>query len=411
MAFLGKMEKKRTVSDDAPIRETFLPYVRPEIGKDEISAVTKSLENGWLTSGPMVHEFEKRFSEYTQSANSIAVSSCTAALEISLKVAGVKKGTEVITTPLTFASTAHSILHLGGELVLADIDEETFNISPDEIRKKITDRTKAIIPVHFGGHPCDMDEIMAIAKEHGIPVIEDAAHAIGAEYKGKHAGTIGDFGCFSFYATKNLCTGEGGMIVTDDPGHAKRSVVLRLHGMSRDAWNRYSREGRWLYDIVDLGFKFNMMDMQAALGIEQLKKLDTFNEKRKRIAEKYIQTLKSYPGVRTQKTKGYIKHAWHLFPVWVDVKMLGTDRDSFIGAMVKENIGMSLHFIPVHLHTYYRKRYGFRRGDFPVSERIFDGFMAFPIYPSLTDKDVEDVLAAFDKVYNRFKDMKSQDTR
>jgi UDP-4-amino-4,6-dideoxy-N-acetyl-beta-L-altrosamine transaminase len=384
-------------------RNNFLPFARPLIEKEDIEEVVDTLNSDWLTTGPKTQLFEEKFAKYIGCKYAVAVNSCTAALHISLAALGIGKGDEVITTPYTFVSTVNVILQQGAMPVLVDIKPDTFNINPDLIREKINDKTKAIIPVHFGGQPCEMGKIMKIAKDNNLLVIEDAAHAISAEYEGRKIGTIGDATCFSFYPTKNMTTGEGGMVTTDDEESKEKLKIWGLHGISKDAWRRYSAEGSWYYEIVCPGYKYNMTDIQASLGLHQLKKLNRFQKRREEIAKVYDGALSDLEEIKTPFVKSNIKHAWHLYVIKIVSEKLKINRDQFIEALKAENIGTSVHFIPVHLHPYYRDTYGFRRGDFPNAEYAFDRVISLPLFPKMNDEDVKDVIDAARKIIEYYK--------
>ena len=387
----------RADSVDASVRNAFLPFSQPDIGQAGIDEVVDTLRSGWITSGPKTKEFERRFAEYVGARHAIAVNSCTAALHIALAAAGIGPGDEVITSPLTFCSTANVIVHLGGTPVFADIGED-HNIDPSEIERRITPRTKAIIPVHYSGQPCRMDKILACARNHNLPVIEDAAHAVGAKYRGRMIGTIGDVTAFSFYAIKNMTTGEGGMITTDDDELAERMRLLSLHGISKDAWKRYTSEGSWYYEVIYAGYKYNMTDIQAALGIHQLARLEQFLKVRSKYVAMYNEAFGEMPEIQTPIAHTDVRHAWHLYVIQLDLERLVINRAQFIEALRAENIGTSVHFIPVHLHPYYRQTFGHKRGDFPSAERIYDRIVSLPLYPKMTEEDVGDVTAAVNKV-------------
>lgn len=383
--------------DQAPVRDSFLPFALPDLGEEEINEVVDTLRSGWITTGPKTKRFEDEFRRYIGSKHAIAINSCTAALHIALAAAGVGPGDEVITSPLTFCSTANVIVHLGGTPVFADIGED-HNIDPSEIERRITPRTKAIIPVHYSGQPCRMDEILACARNHNLLVIEDAAHAVGAKYRDRMIGTIGDVTAFSFYAIKNMTTGEGGMITTDDDELAERMRLLSLHGISKDAWKRYTSEGSWYYEVIYAGYKYNMTDIQAALGIHQLARLEQFLEVRSKYVAMYNEAFGEMPEIRIPIVHTDVRHAWHLYVIQLDLERLVINRAQFIEALRAENIGTSVHFIPVHLHSYYRQTFGHKRGDFPSAERIYDRIVSLPLYPKMTEEDVGDVIAAVNKV-------------
>ncbi|WP_369596344.1 DegT/DnrJ/EryC1/StrS family aminotransferase [Bacillus subtilis] len=376
-------------------RNHFLPYSLPLIGKEEIQEVTETLESGWLSKGPKVQQFEKEFAAFVGAKHAVAVNSCTAALFLALKAKGIGPGDEVITSPLTFSSTANTIIHTGATPVFADIDQNTLNIDPVKLEAAVTPRTKAVVPVHFGGQSCDMDAILAIAQNHGLFVLEDAAHAVYTTYKQRMIGSIGDATAFSFYATKNLATGEGGMLTTDDEELADKIRVLSLHGMSKAAWNRYSSNGSWYYEVESPGYKMNMFDLQAALGLHQLKRLDDMQKRREEIAGRYQTAFQQIPGLITPFVHDDGRHAWHLYVLQVDEKKAGVTRSEMITALKDEyNIGTSVHFIPVHIHPYYQKQFGYKEADFPNAMNYYKRTLSLPLYPSMSDDDADDVIKA-----------------
>ncbi|MGK9162461.1 DegT/DnrJ/EryC1/StrS family aminotransferase [Bacillus subtilis] len=376
-------------------RNHFLPYSLPLIGKEEIQEVTETLESGWLSKGPKVQQFEKEFAAFVGAKHAVAVNSCTAALFLALKAKGIGPGDEVITSPLTFSSTANTIIHTGATPVFADIDENTLNIDPVKLEAAVTPRTKAVVPVHFGGQSCDMDAILAVAQNHGLFVLEDAAHAVYTTYKQRMIGSIGDATAFSFYATKNLATGEGGMLTTDDEELADKIRVLSLHGMSKAAWNRYSSNGSWYYEVESPGYKMNMFDLQAALGLHQLKRLDDMQKRREEIAGRYQTAFQQIPGLITPFVHDDGRHAWHLYVLQIDEKKAGVTRSEMITALKDEyNIGTSVHFIPVHIHPYYQKQFGYKEADFPNAMNYYKRTLSLPLYPSMSDDDVHDVIEA-----------------
>lgn len=382
-------------------RTEFLPYALPLIEDDDIAQVVDSLRSNWLTKGPKTVEFEKRFAGYVGAKYAVALNSCTAALHLALVAAGVGEGDEVITTPMTFAASANVIIHTGATPVFADIDPVTMNIDVEQIRAKLTPRTKAIIPVHIAGHPCELDEIMEIAREHNLFLLEDAAHAVYTQYKGRMIGSIGNATAFSFYATKNLVTGEGGMVTTDDPGLADKIRVLSSHGMSRNAWNRYTAAGSWFYEVLYPGYKDNMTDIQAGLGISQLDKLERLQGLRRDIAERYNQAFGQTPELEIPVERDYARHAWHLYIIKLNLDKLSIDRAQFIEELKNENIGTSVHFIPVHYHPYYRETYGYRGGEYPHAEETYQRIISLPLYPKMSGRDVEDVVEAVRSVVER----------
>lgn len=379
-------------------RTEFLPYALPFIEEGEINEVVDALKSNWLSKGPKTMEFEKRFAEYVGAKHAIAMNSCTAALHIALVANGIGEGDEVITTPLTFTASANTIIHTGATPIFVDVDEKTLCIDPDKIEEKITKKTKAIVPVHYGGQSCDLDKINKIAKKHNLLVLEDAAHAIYTTHKGKMIGSIGDTTSFSFYATKNICTGEGGMLTTNSDEIAEKARVMSLHGMSRNAWNRFSKGGSWYYEVLYPGYKYNMTDMQAALGLCQLDKLEKMQNIRKEYADIYNKAFSKLDEIIEPVEIEGNRHAWHLYVIRVKSDLLKIDRDKFIECLSEENIGTSVHYIPVHLHPYYSDRFGYKLGDFPIAEKAFEGMISLPLYPSMKKNDVEDVINAVTRI-------------
>lgn len=378
-------------------KERFLVFGAPTLGDEEIEEVTASLKSGWLGTGPKVARFENDFRDYKGSHNAVAVSSCTAALHLSAMAAGVGAGDEVITTPMTFCSTVNAIIHAGATPVLADVDPVTMNISPSEIERKITPKTKAILPVHFAGRPCEMDEIMEISQRRKLKVIEDCAHAVETEYKGKKAGLFGDFGCFSFYVTKNITTGEGGMVVTRDDNDSARIKILALHGLSKDAWKRFGDEGYKHYSVVECGYKYNMMDIQAAIGIHQLKRVEGYWLKRRAVWDKYNTAFADLPLTLPAEPAKDTRHAYHLYTVLMDEKKAKITRDEFLGRMSAQNIGVGVHYMSVPEHPYYREKLGWKPEDYPNAMSIGRRTVSLPLSPSLSDEDVNDVITAVRK--------------
>ncbi len=377
------------------MRSEFLPFSKPQIGQEEIDEVVDSLKSGWITTGPKVQKFESLFTGYTGSPHAVAVNSATSGLHIAYLAAGIKPGDEVITSPMTFISTVSMLVAIGAKPVLADIDLKTLNIDPAQIEKKITPKTKAIVPVHFAGLPCDMDAINAIAKKHNLVVIEDAAHAIGTYYKGKSAGTLSDAAVFSFHPIKNITTGEGGMITTPHPSWHDELMLTRFHGMSKSAWKRYAKGGTPVYSIERLGYKYNMMDIQAAIGIHQLKKLPEFNEKRTRLANAYHKHFTKFPEIRLQQTVTYDHvHSWHLYVIVLDPRKINIHRNDFVGEMGELNIGTGVHFTAVHHHPYYADLLRGQETDLPVSSEVSENILSLPLHPGLDDQDAADVIDA-----------------
>jgi dTDP-4-amino-4,6-dideoxygalactose transaminase len=384
--------------DSISMRTEFLVFGQPLIEEEEQDEVLDSMRRGWLGTGPKVARFERDFAAYKGASHAAALNSCTAALHLSLLALNLRKGDEVITTPMTFCASVNSIIHSGATPVLADVHPDTMNIDPDEIRKKITKRTRAILPVHFAGRACDMDAIMAIANEHSLAVVEDCAHAIETEYGGRKAGTIGDFGCFSFYSTKNVVTGEGGIVLTRKAEDTDRIKVLGLHGMSKDAWMRFSDAGFKHYDVVEAGFKYNMMDLQAAIGIHQLSRVEKHWKRREAIWQAYQHAFSGLPVGRPARVESGTRHAYHLYTILVDAKRAGISRDEFLDAMTHEKIGVGVHYRSIPEHPYYQKTFGWRGEDYPHALKIGRETVSLPISPRLSDADVNDVIAAVGKL-------------
>lgn len=367
-----------------------IPFHKAYITDEEINQVIDAIKSGWLTMGPKTIEFEEKFRDYIYKNENIkgyaiSCNSCTAALHLAMKAIGLKAGDEVIIPTNTFIATAEVITYFGAKPVLCDIEETTHNIDVSKIENLITPKTRAIIPVHFGGQPCDMDEILEIAKKYNLFIIEDAAHALPSRYKGKMIGTIGNITCFSFYATKTLTTGEGGMATTFNEDYAKKMKINRLHGISRDAWDRYTLKGNWYYEVVDNGLKYNTTDINSALGLAQLNKVDWMNERRAEIARKYTEAFRGTK-VIPPTIKPDRETSWHLYVIKVN------NRDDLFETLREEGIGTSVHFIPVHKHPYYKKTYGYRDEDYPVANYIYEKSLSLPIYPGLTDEEVNYVI-------------------
>lgn len=375
---------------------SFIPFALPCIGEEEISAVTDCLRSGWLTSGPKMREFEEKFAAAVGAKHALAVNSATAGLHLAVDSIGIQPGDKVITTPYTFTASAEIIRYMGADPVFVDIDRRTFNIDPELIEQasKEHDDVKAIIPVHFAGQACDMSAIIDIATQNGAKVIEDAAHAFPATCDGKIIGSLGDLTVFSFYATKTIATGEGGMVATDNADFAERIRCMRLHGISKDVFNRYqANKPSWYYEVVAPGFKYNMPDLAAAIGIEQLKKAETFRSRREAIARRYAAELDDLPVGLPAPVNEADTHAWHLYVLQLQLEDLAIDRDRFIELMAEAGVGTSVHFIPLHIQPYWKERYGFRAEQFPVALDVYQRAVSLPIYPSMTDKDVDRVIA------------------
>jgi len=376
----------------------YIVFGSPHIGKEEITEMVKTLKSGWIGTGPKVAKFEWQISEYVGAKYGLALNSCTAGLHLSLLVCGIGPGDEVITTPLTFCATVNTIIHCGAKPVFVDVDKKTMNIDAGRIEKAITKRTKAILPVHLAGRPCEMDEIMKIAKKHKLYVIEDAAQALGSEYKGKKIGSIGDLTCFSFYVTKNIITGEGGMVTTNNKEFADKIKIYALHGMSKDAWKRYSDDGYKHYQVVCPGYKYNMTDMQASLGIHQLKRIAKLDKIRQKIWDLYNAAFKDLPIELPAPFKRGDHHNKHLYTLLIDKNKCGISRDVFMLELHRRGIGTGVHFIPVHLHEYYREHFGFSVGDYPNAEYIGERTVSIPLSAKLSQADVNRVIKAVREV-------------
>lgn len=376
------------------MRKDFLIFGSPLIGQEEIDEVVATLKSGWIGTGPKVHQFEEDFRNYVGAKQAVAVNSCTAALHLSLVALGVEPSDEVIVPSMTFASSANVVVHCGAKVVFADCDKATYNVDPEDLKRRITKKTKAIIVVHMAGRPVNMDEILAIAKEHDLKVIEDAAHAVETKYKGKKVGTLGDLGCYSFYTTKNLVTAEGGMVVTNNEAYAKRIRILSLHGMSADAWKRYGSEGYKHYEVVEAGYKYNMTDIQASLGIHQLARIERNWKRREEIWDRYMKELANLPLILPASVSKGDRHAYHLFTILIDTDKTKVTREEFLNEMTKRKIGTGVHFRALHLQPYYRKTHGYKEGDLPNAEWIGDRTVSIPLSAKLTDDDVRDVIEA-----------------
>ena len=383
-------------------RTTFLPFSRPTIGDAEIAEVVDSMRSGWITTGPKVERFTNEFAAYVGARHASAVSSATAGLHLALLAHGIGAGDEVITSPLTFVATLNVIELVGATPVLADIDRHTLQIRVDHVARRIGPRTRAIIPVHFVGQPVDLDPLLELARAHDLVLIEDAAHAAGTEYKGRRIGSFPTTSVFSFHPNKNITTGEGGMVVSHDEDVVSRVTLLKFHGLSRDAWKRFDRAGSPRYDVAIPGFKYNMMDMQAALGIHQLPQLDAFIEARRRLAERYQAAFRGLDALLLPEPVPYpSRHAWHLYTPLLDLDALTIDRDAFMAELKARNIGVGLHYTAAHEFSYYRDRYGWRPDDFPDAHFVSDRILSLPLYPSLTRADQDDVIAAVRDIAQR----------
>lgn len=380
----------------------FIVFGAPQIEQPEIDEVVDSMQAAWLGTGPKVARFERDFAAYKgiQSDHVAATNSCTAALHISMVAAGLAPGDEVITTALTFCATVNAIIHTGATPVLVDVNPHSMNIDPEKIEAAITERTRAIIPVHFAGRPCDMDAIMVIARKHNLKVIEDCAHAIETEYHGQKAGTFGDFGCFSFYATKNITTGEGGMVVAQNEHDIARIKVLALHGMSKDAWHRFGDEGYKHYLVTEAGFKYNMMDIQAAIGIHQLERIEQNWQKRQTLWDTYQHAFAELPVTRPLDAETNTRHAYHLYTLLIDEARAGMNRDAFLAYMTQAGIGVGVHYLSIPEHPYYQQRFGWRPEDYPNAMRIGRQTVSLPLSAALTQNDINRIILGVSNPFN-----------
>lgn len=398
------MNSKLAIDGGKPVRDTFLPFGVPCLGEEESNEILDTLQSGWIGTGPKVTRFEKMLADYVGAPYAVTVNSCTAGLFLSLLVSGIGPGDEVITTPLTFGATANVIVHCGARPVFVDIDPVTLNIDPANIEGAITPRTRAILPVHFGGLACDMDAIGEIAQRHGLVVIEDAAHAIGTRYRGRMIGSFGNLTSFSFYPNKNMTTGEGGAITTDNPDLAEQLEIYRLHGLSRHAWQRYTTRRLMLSDVVVPGYKFNMTDLQASLGIHQLNKLESFLEIRTEYAHRYDEAFANWEGIRLQPRpqNPEDRHALHLYVLIISPEHFKVSRNQIIDALLAENIGAALHYRALHTHPYYAKTFGCRAEDYPQAAAVGESIFSLPLSPKMTIDDVGDVITGVCQVLEAY---------
>lgn len=381
-------------------RTEYLPFSSPPVGEEEIAAVCDALRSGWITTGQRVQELERRFCDFLEAEAALALSSCTAGLHLALLAHGIGMGDEVITTTLTFAATVNVIEHVGARPVLVDVERDTLNIDPVAVRSAVTPKTRAVMAVHYAGHPADLESLDAICEEYGLALIEDAAHALPAASAVRRIGSGSNLTAFSFYATKNITTGEGGML-TGSADLVERVRPLALHGMSRDAWKRYTKGAAWHYDIAAPGYKYNMTDPAAAMGLVQLRRLDAFQARRRSLVNLYEQQLGDLAVIELPAIRRECESALHLYPVRLHLESLDIDRDNFLAELLKLNIGTSVHFIPVHEHSYYRRKYGYKPDDFPVADDAFRRLFSLPLHPGLTDEDIIDVAAAVRDVVHR----------
>jgi dTDP-4-amino-4,6-dideoxygalactose transaminase len=372
--------------------DRIVPFHRPSIGEEEIAEVVDTLRSGWLTTGPKVDRFQGQFAAAVNARHAVALNSATAALHVALEAVGVTSGDEVIIPTYTFTATGEVVTYLGARPVLADIRADTLNIDVSTIEARLTSRTKAIVPVHIGGQTCDMEPILELARTRGLAVVEDAAHALPASYKGRPVGTIGDVTAFSFYATKTITTGEGGMVTTERDDYAARMKLMSLHGLSGDAWNRYSARGHWYYEVVDFGFKYNMTDMAAALGLRQLERMASFQQRREQIAHRYNDAFGDLDTCWIPRDAGYGMHAWHLYILELNLEALAVGRNDVIEGLRQRGVGTSVHFIPLNQQPVYQRRFGYQPGQFPTAEAVFERACSLPIYPGMTDADIDHVI-------------------
>ncbi len=381
----------------------FIPFHKPYVTDDEINEVVDSVKTGWWTTGPKAIKFENEFKKYIGSKHCLAVNSWTSAAHLALEAIGLKKGDEVIVPAFTFTATAEIVCYFRAKPVIVDVDESSYNISINSLNKAVTGKTKAVIPVHYGGNPCDMDEITALAESRGIKIIEDAAHALPSEYKGRKIGTIGDVTCFSFYVTKTLAAGEGGMICTNDDSIAERCSVMRLHGIRNDSWNRYSSDGSWYYEVVAPGYKYNFSDLNAALALAQLGKIDFLLNERKKISGLYNEGFKDNPLLKTYEHKSDRSSSYHLYPVLLELEKLTIDRSRFMEELKKAGIGASVHFIPLYRHPYYREEFELDVRDFPASEYIYERIVTLPNWPGMDEFQISKVIETVNFILNKHK--------
>ncbi len=390
--------KRLAIEGGVPVRSKLLPYGHQWIDDEDIAAVAEVLEADWITQGPKVGEFERKVAEYCGAKYAVAVSSGTAALHAACAASGLSLGDEAIITPLTFSATANAVVYCRAQPVFADIEEDTLNIDLKEIGKKLSPRTRAILPIDFAGHPCDIDEIKALAEARGLIVIEDASHALGAEYKGKRIGSLSDMTIFSFHPVKHITTGEGGMVLTNSEEFYEKLKIFRHHGITRDKSKLSKDKGGWYYEIHNLGYNLRLSDFQCALGISQMKKLDGFIQRRREIATNYNQAFAEMEEIITPVEKDYVKAVYHIYVIQLRLGKLKVGRGQIFEALTAENIGVNVHYIPVHLQPFYQREFGCKEGDYPKVERYYDGAITLPIFPKMSDEDVDDVIEAVRKV-------------
>ncbi|MBZ5705057.1 MAG: UDP-4-amino-4,6-dideoxy-N-acetyl-beta-L-altrosamine transaminase [Acidobacteriia bacterium] len=384
-----------------PVRKTLLPYGRQSIEERDIAAVVETLRSDWLTTGPKIAEFEEAIAAWVGAKYGVSFSSGTAALHAAAFAAGLQAGDEAITSPLTFAATANCVLYQSATPVFADVSPDTLNLDPQATAARITSRTRAILPVDYAGHPADLEAILNLAERHGLVVIEDACHALGAEYRRRRVGSVSHMTVFSFHPVKHLTTGEGGMVTTDNPEFAETLRRFRNHGISSDTRQRQSA-GQWHYEMVLLGFNYRLTDIACALGLEQLKRLEPNLARRRQIAARYTAAFRELPGVLPPRVRGDVNPAWHLYPIRLDLEKLSAGRGEVFRALRAENIGVNVHYIPVHRHPYYSDRFGYKGGEYPVAEGAYERLISLPMFHGMSDADVDDVLRAVTKVVGHF---------
>jgi UDP-4-amino-4,6-dideoxy-N-acetyl-beta-L-altrosamine transaminase len=397
VAVVGRKEAALAVHGGQPVRKTLLPYGHQNVDEDDIRAVVEVLRSDWITTGPKVAEFEEAFAEYVGARYAVSFSSGTAALHGAAFAAGLGPGDEAITTPLTFCATANCVLYQGASPVFADVCSDTLNLDADAVARRITSHTKAILPVDYAGHPADLDPLLELADRHGLVVIEDACHALGAEYKGRRVGSISHMTVFSFHPVKHITTGEGGMVTTDDAELARRLRMFRNHGIDSDARQRQA-QGQWYYEMLTLGYNYRLTDIGCALGLSQLRRLDANLARRREIAARYNASFHDIRAVILPAVRPNVNPAWHLYPIRLDLPKLRVGRAEIFRALRAENIGVNVHYIPVHLHPYYRERFGYQGGECPGAERAYEQLVSLPMFHGMTDQDIEDVIRAVRKV-------------
>ena len=398
------MSQELTINGGKPVRDEMLPYGHQWIDEEDIAAVSEVLHSDWITQGPKVAEFEKEFAEYVGARYAVAVNSGTAALHTACFAAQIEKGDEAITSPITFVASANCVIYQGGIPVFADIKEDTLNIDSQEIKKKINQKTKALIPVDFTGLPADLEKILQIAKDNNLIIIEDASHALGATYKGRKIGSISDMTIFSFHPVKHITTGEGGMITTNNKEYYERLNLFRTHGITKDKDKLLNYDGPWYYEMQELGYNYRLTDFQCALGLGQLKKIDKFIQRRREIAKRYNLEFKDMPEIKIPQINSATSNpAWHIYMIQLNLERLKVGRRELFEALRAENIGVNVHYIPIHLQPYYQKRFGYHLGDFPRSENYYSRAITLPVFPKMSEKDIDDVIKAVKKVINYYK--------